>query len=228
VNQQTLSTQSRDHDSDRSPQRDKRAKLENKLRQRIAENRLSKRYFAYLTGKAGFNPQYVISSLIRDALGYKVPARLSTVDVDRLLKQHGPPDLPQRARNLSKEIEEAESNTPDFGLDQLDNERLRTEAGREQALVDLQKLPETLRLYADYFEKSRTWWRALGRITRESKEQLERVVRDRLQMEIYWRTGKHSDLRYSHLVNLARDVVGKNPIDEKALLARRRRRQKIR
>ena len=47
-------------------------------------------------------------------------------------------------------------------------------------------------------------------------------------MEIYWRTGKHSDLRYSHLVNLARKVVGKDPIDEKALLARRRRRQKIR
>jgi hypothetical protein len=216
------------HESERSPLREKRAELENRLRQRIVKEPLSKRYFAYLTSKAGFDPQYVISSLIRDALGYKIPARLSTVDVDHLLKQHGPSDLPQRARNLSKEIEEAESNTPDFGLDQLDNERLRTEVGREQALVDLQKLPETLRLYADYFEKSRTWWRALGRITRESKEQLERVVRDRLQMEIYWRTGKHSDLRYSHLVNLAREVVGKDPIDEKALLARRRRRQKIR
>jgi hypothetical protein len=227
VKPQTPSTETRDHDPDRSPERHERAKLENKLRQRIAENRLSKRYFAHLTGKAGFDPQYIISSLLRDALGYKVPARLSTVDVDHLLKEHGQPDLPQRARSLSDEIKKAEVDTPDFGLDQLDNERLRTEGGREQALVDLQKLPETLRLYADYFEKSRTWWRALGRITRESKEQLERVVRDRLQMEIYWRTGKHSDLRYSHLVNLAREVVGKEPIDEKALLARRRRRQKV-
>lgn len=227
MNRHTSSTASRDREPERSPQPEERAEFENRLRQQIAENPLSKRYFAYLTGKAGFDPQYVIRSLIRDALGYKVPARLSTVDVDHLLKQHGPSDLPQRARSLSKEIEEAESDTPDFGLDQLDNERLRTEAGREQALVDLQKLPETLLLYADYFEKSRTWWKALGRITRDSKEQLERAVRDRLQMEIYWRTGKHSDLRFSHLVNLAREVVGKDPIDEKALLARRRRRRKI-
>jgi len=94
VNRRVPSTASRDHASERSPVREDRAELENKLRQRLAKDLLSKRYFAYLTGKAGFDPQYVISSLIRDALGYKVPAQLSTVDIDHLLKQHGPSDLP--------------------------------------------------------------------------------------------------------------------------------------
>jgi|SRR6266478_10846 len=213
-------------DKGNDPWRDpeKRAELENKLRQRIAENPRATRYFVYLTSRAGFHPQYLIGSLIRDAIGYKVPAQLSTVDVDFLLKEHGPSNLSQRVRDIAKEIEDAESNTPDFGLDQLDNVRLRTTEGREQAVRDLNSLPENLRLYADYFEKSRTWWRALGRVTRKSKEGLERAVRDRLQLEIYWRTRKHSDLRYSHLVNLAREVVGKDQIDEKVLVARRHRR----
>jgi hypothetical protein len=201
-----------------------RAELENKLRQRIEGNPQAKKYFAYLTGPAGFNPHYVIGSLVRDAFGYEVPTALSAnPDID-FLKDYGPSELPRRARVLAKEIEEAESGTPNFGLDQLDNERLRTAEGRENAVMDLNKLPETLRLYADYFECSRKFWRALGRVTRDAKQQLERGVRDRLQREIHRRTGKYSDLRYSRLVNLAREVVGKNPLDEKALLARRMRR----
>jgi hypothetical protein len=47
----------------------KRADFENELRQRIAEDQHAKRFFAYLTGQAGFGPYYVIGSLIRDAFG---------------------------------------------------------------------------------------------------------------------------------------------------------------
>jgi hypothetical protein len=201
-----------------------RAELENKLRLRIAGNLPAKRYFAYLTGPVGLDPQYVIGSLIRDAFGYEVPASLSVYPHEDFLKEYGSSKLPRRARMLAKEIEKAESGTPDFGLDLLHHERFRTAEGREEAFTDLNKLPETLRLYADYFEESRKFWRALGRVKRDAKQLVERGVRDRLQQEIHRRTGKYSDLRYSRLVNLAREVVGKNPLDEKALLARRMRR----
>jgi len=202
----------------------KRTEFENKLRQLIAKNPLTRKYFNYLTGPAGFVEQYVIDSLIRDAIGYKVPAELSRHRGVDFLAAYGSPDIPKRARELAKEIKEAESRTPVFGLDHLDIDRLRTLAAREQAVRDLNELPEILKLYADYFEKSRTFWRALGRVEREAKASLESAVRDRLQTEIYLRTGKYSDLRYSRLVNLAREVVGKAQIDEKALVARRRRR----
>jgi hypothetical protein len=206
----------------------KRAEFENELRQRIAKTPQARKYLDYLTGPVGFAEQYVIGSLIRDAFGYEVPAELSGHRGVDFRAAYGSLDIAKRARELAKEIKEAESQTPDFGLDQLDNDRLRTSAGREQAVRDLSELPEILKLYADYFEKSRTMWRALDRIERKAKAQLESAVRDRLQREIYWRTGKHSDLRYSRLVNLAREVVGKAQIDEKALVARRRRRPSTR
>jgi hypothetical protein len=131
-----------------------RAELKNKLRQRIAGNLLAKRYFAYLTGPVGLDPQHVIGPLIRDAFGYEVPASLSANPHEDFLKEYGSSELPRRARMLAKEIEKAESGTPDFGLDQLQHKRLRTAEGREEAFTDLNKLPETLRLYADYFEES--------------------------------------------------------------------------
>jgi hypothetical protein len=174
--------------------------------------------------KAGLSQQYVTRSLLRDAFGYKVPKQLSVNPDTDFLREYGSPTLPHRVRELADEIEQAESDTPDFGIDQLRSRAASTARQREQAARDLRRLPQVLRLYAEYFDESRAWWRVIGKLTREAKEKFERVVRDRLQMEIYWRTGKHSDLRYSHLVNLAREVVGKNPLDEKALLARRKRR----
>ncbi len=209
-----------------------REKLETELRQRIAGNTQARKYFAHLTGPAGLDPQYVITSLIRDAFVYEVPAELAGQNGTDFLGDYGSADLPKRVRKLAEEVQEAESNTPDFGLDDLDifqvthHLRLRTIEGREEAVRDLTKLPETLRLYADYFEKSRTLWRALGRVERKAKERFESAVRDHLQGEIHQRTGKYSDLRYSRLVNLAREVVGKaEMIDPKTLVERRRRKR---
>jgi len=206
----------------RDPQ--KRAAFESELQELIEDDRRAKKYLDSLAA-LGLQRQYVISALIRDACGYEVPPGLgSEPDEESYLREFGSATLPRRARHLAKEIEVAESNTPNVGIDELNLPSLKSENERRQAVEDLRKLPESLRLYADYFEKSRTLWRALGRVTRKAREHLEKAVRDSLQIQAYRLTGKHSDLRYSHLVNLAREAVGKAPLDEKVLAMRRLRR----
>jgi hypothetical protein len=206
---------------------------------RIELDRLAHRFLRMLTHKYGFSADEVIGDLLNhifyDVIG--TPKRLLASPTlpeslrERLkypspgdwTKNNPKPDLSiaTKARDLADLIEEAEIGTPEFGLNELDSMESRTECGREQASLELIKLPATLRLYADYLEKSRESWQIMGAIEIDARTLFQKAVRHRGQDKIRARTGHFSDERYYRLLNIALNVVGRPEIDRCALIMRR-------
>jgi hypothetical protein len=213
---------------------------------RIKDDPLAHKFLSKLTDKYQFNADEIIGGLLNnifhDRLGVRerllasptLPASVRK-DLQYLSpgewKENNPsPDLSiaAKARELAEAIEKAEIDTPEFGLDQLERFKQSTESVREQAVQELNKLPATLRLYADYFEKSRGWWRIIGRMELDAQTKFQKVVRDLLQEQIRTRTGHYSDERYYRLLNIALNVVGQPEIERNALTMRRVRRRTTR
>ena len=215
-----------------------------KILQRITDDRLAHKFVLKLTEKHGFKVDEIIGGLL-DNIFHEIIASRERLLASPTLpdsvregmkylspgewKENNPdPDLTvaTKARELACAIEQAETNTPEFGLDQLECMKSRTLDERKQAVQELNELPARLRLYADYFEKSREWWRIIGRIEIEARTGFRKATRDLLQDQIRVRTGHYSDERFYRLLNIALDVVGKPQIDRNALTMRRARRHR--
>ena len=212
------------------------------ISRRIQRDPLAHRFFLELVGKYRFDADEIIGGLL-DSVFHKSVGRRERLQASPVLpdsvrehlkepspgewKENNPtPDLsiPVKARTLADAIERAEINTPEFGLDQLERCKVSTESERAEVIQDLNKLPATLRVYADYFEKSRGWWRIIGRIELDARSDFQRAARDLLQEQIRTRTGHYSDERYYRLLNIALSVLGRPEVDRNALTMRRKRR----
>jgi hypothetical protein len=198
---------------------------EQKLEERIKRDRLALRFFDALTAKHGFETKRLLRGFIRTAIEYRVPDRLKgdlEIWYDSRLssgRKQGQ-TVAEKARSLANEIVEA--GPQDFVLNYLHDEPL-TDAKRRK----LASLPKLLRLYADYHDQYSKYCAAMGKITRSYRSSFENVARDDLQNEIYRRTGHYSDERYCRILNHARQLVGKDQINPKALLQRRKRNTKL-
>jgi hypothetical protein len=209
---------------------------------RIEDDPLAHRFLLKLTVKYQFNADEIIGGLLdnifHDRLGRRerllasptlpesVRKHMQYLSPGEWKEKNPSPDLSvaARARDLAEAIEKAETDTPLFGMNELERFKSSTESERELAVQELNKLPATLRLYADYFEKSRRLWRIMGRIELDAQSEFQKAVRDLLQEQIRTRTGHYSDDRYYRLLNIARNVVGQPEIERNALTMRRVRR----
>ena len=210
---------------------------------RIKRDPLAQKFLSTLTNKFGFSSDQIIGGLLDSAFHQLFATRkrlLESTDLkesDRKdleypsegeWKENNPnPDLSlaSKARELANAIEKGEVGTPAFGLNHLEQTAGWTESQLEQASEELNKLPATLRLYADYFEKTRKWWGIFGKIEIDARTKFQKLRRDMLQDLIRARTGHYSDERFNRLLNIALGVVGQPEIDRTALTMRRVRRQ---
>lgn len=211
---------------------------------RIVEDRLAHKFVLELTQNHGFKIDEIIGGLLDNIFHELIAGRERLLASPTLpdsvregMKHPSPgewkdnnadPDLTisTKARELADAIEIAEVGTPEFGLDQLESMKPRTAGEREQAVKELNRLPAVLRLYAEYFEVSRNWWRIIGRIEIEARTGFRKATRDLLQDQIRMRTGHYSDDRFYRLLNIALDVVGQPQIDRNTLTMRRARRRR--
>jgi hypothetical protein len=200
------------------------------------------KFFLKLTQRFKFNPDEIVGGLLDNIFHEDLGRRerlLASPTLPDSLREHmkylspgewkmrNPnPDLSisEKARELADAIEKAEIDTPAYGLDQLDQLKTSAEGERVLAMQEINKLPAILRLYADYFEKSREWWRIIGRIENEARTMFQKASRDLLQEQIHARTGHYSDESYYRLLNIALNVVGLPEIERHALTMRRKRR----
>jgi hypothetical protein len=228
------------------PTREQMALYRPEILRRIEQDRLASRYLHKLTLEFGFSADEVVHDLLNhifyQAIGTRERLLASPFLSDRVrehLKYPSPGDWRQdnpnpdlsigvNARELADCIERSERDTPAFGLDELESMQSRTTEERELASDALLAIPATLRLYAEYFEKSRKRWDILGQVEIEAKEQFQKVVRHRGQEAIRTKTGHYSDDRYHRLLNIALSVVGQPEIDRNTLTMRRTRRRSMR
>lgn len=210
---------------------------------RIERDPLAKKFVSTLTKKFGFSSDEIIGGLLDSAFHQLLATRERLLESPDLResdrkdleypsegewKENNPnPDvsLASKARELAEAIEKAEVGTPAFGLNRLEQTAGWNDGQLVQASEALNKLPATLRLYANYFEKTRKWWLIVGKIEIEAQTKFQKLRRDMLQDRIRARTGHYSDERFNRLLNITLSVVGQPEIDRTALTMRRARRQ---
>jgi hypothetical protein len=226
-----------------NPTNDQLAAYRSEILRRIERDRLANRFLRVLRDKFGFSANEIANDLLNNIFHSVVGTRrrlLASPFLTDSVRKHlekptqaewvenNPnPDLSiaRKARDLADLIEGAETGTPDFGLDALEGMKSTTAAHRETACIEMNKLPSTLRLYADYFDESRLQWQALGRIEIEALAMFQSVIQSRGQARIYEKTQHFSDERYVRLLNIALQVVGRPEIERHTLTMRRKRRR---
>lgn len=214
-----------------------------KILKAIETDPIAHRFLLKLTTKHKFNADEIVGGLLDNIFHDQIGRRerlLASPTLPDSVREHmkypspgewkaknstNDDSIAASARELAGAIERAEIDTPEFGLDQLDHLKRSPESDLTQLVQDLNKLPATLRLYADYFEKSRGWWRIIGRIENDARTKFQKAVRDLLQEQIKARTGHYSDERYYRLLNIALNVLGLPGIERNALTMRRVRRR---
>jgi hypothetical protein len=210
---------------------------------RIELDRLAQKFLFRLTHKYGFSADEIVGGLLNNIFYEVIGTRerlLASPNLPESVREdlqypspgdwkekNSNPDLSigNKARALADAIEKAEIGTPGFGLDELEGMKSRPKCEQDLASLELNKLPAILRLYADYFEKSRESWLIMGRIEIDARTRFQRAVRHLGQDEIRTRTGHYSDERYYRLLNIALNVVGRPEIDRSTLTMRRTRRR---
>jgi hypothetical protein len=229
-----------------SPTAEQMASYRTEILRRIELDRFAHKFLSTLTHKYGFSADEVVGNLLNhifyDVIGTR-ERLLATPTLPESVREHlkypspgdweeknSNPDLSiaAKARELAGVIEQAEIGTPGFGIEELDSMESRPAYERELASLELNKLPATLRLYADYFEKSRKWWRIMGRLEIDARSEFQKAVRHFGQDQIRTRTGHYSDERYYRLLNIALNVVGRPEIERNTLTMRRTRRRRVR
>jgi hypothetical protein len=211
--------------------KNERREFQEKLKLRIAADKRMAKFVKQLKAR-GFSEDRLVKNLIESALDHpgQQMVRDRTIQHFAHRERVSSGKLLERVRSIADEIENAEKKTPPSDLGNLIGDLVRTAKVRRRAIVEIQKLPKVLRLYADYLEKSCMLWNGLSRQMKAMNPEIIRVFRDRTQESIFVATGKYSDERYVPLLNAAYDVVGKPQIQihPKTLIMRRaRKRQRL-